>query len=99
MKLFYGWVIVGAAMVVTRVGFGAMFSLGVFLQPMSEAEGWPRAGISTAALLDFLAMGVGSFFYLVARELSHFYGAVAIAFTFRPPRLLPAALPTPSVAH
>ena len=26
-------------------------------------------------------------------------GAVAIAFTFRPPRLLPAALPSPSVAH
>ena len=26
-------------------------------------------------------------------------GAVAIAFTFRPPRSLPAALPSPSVAH
>jgi MFS family permease len=61
MKLFYGWVIVGAAMVVTCVGFGAMFSLGVFLQPMSEATGWSRTGISTAALLNFLFMGVGSF--------------------------------------
>jgi hypothetical protein len=30
MKSYYGWVIVGAAMVVTCVGFGAMFSLGVF---------------------------------------------------------------------
>ena len=63
MKLFYGWVIVGAAMVVTCVGFGAMFSLGVFLQPMSEAMGWSRTGISTAALLNFLCMGVGSFFW------------------------------------
>lgn len=61
MTLFYGWVIVGAAMVVTCVGFGAMFSLGVFLQPMSEATGWSRTGISTAALLNFLCMGVGSF--------------------------------------
>src|SRR2546426_7736888 len=63
MKLFYGWVIVGAAMVVTCVGFGAMFSLGVFLQPMTEAMGWSRTGISTAALLNFLCMGVGSFFW------------------------------------
>ena len=63
MKLFYGWVIVGAAMVVTCVGFGAMFSLGVFLQPMSEAMGWSRTGISTAALFNFLCMGVGSFFW------------------------------------
>ena len=47
MKLFYSWIIVGAAMVVTCVGFGA----------------------------------------------------IAIAFTFRPPRQLPAALPSPSVAH
>jgi MFS family permease len=62
-KLFYGWVIVGAAMVVTCVGFGAMFSLGVFLQPMSESMGWSRTGISTAALLNFLCMGVGSFFW------------------------------------
>ena len=38
-----------------------MFSLGVFLQPMSAAEGWSRTGISTAALLNFLCMGVGSF--------------------------------------
>ena len=61
MKVFYGWVIVGAAMVITCAGFGAMFSLGVFLQPMSAATGWSRTGISTAALLNFLCMGVGSF--------------------------------------
>jgi MFS family permease len=63
MKLFYGWVIVGVAMVVTCVGFGAMFSLGVFLQPMAQVEGWSRTGISTAALLNFLCMGIGSFFW------------------------------------
>jgi len=61
LKVFYGWVIVGAAMVVTCIGFGAMFSLGVFLQPMSADTGWSRTGISTAALLNFLCMGVGSF--------------------------------------
>jgi len=63
MKIFYGWVVVGVAMVVTCVGFGAMFSLGVFLQPVSAATGWSRTGISTAALLNFLCMGIGSFFW------------------------------------
>src|SRR5439155_562930 len=61
MKLFYGWVIVGAGIVITCVGLGAMFSLSVFLQPMSEAMGWSRTDISTAALLNYLCMGVASF--------------------------------------
>ncbi|HEX4994487.1 MAG TPA: MFS transporter, partial [Methylomirabilota bacterium] len=43
------------------VGIGSMLSLGVFLQPMSEAMGWSRSGISLAAMLNFLCMGVGSF--------------------------------------
>jgi MFS family permease len=63
MKLFYGWVIVGAGIVMTCVGIGSMLSLGVFLQPMSGAMGWSRAGISLAALLNFLSMGVAAFFW------------------------------------
>ena len=63
VKIFYGWVIVGAGIVVTCIGFGAMLSLSVFLQPMSEAMGWSRTGISTAALLNWLCMGVGTFIW------------------------------------
>ncbi len=63
MKIFYGWVIVAAGIVMTCVGIGSMLSLGVFLQPMSEAMGWSRSGISLAAMLNFLCMGVGSFFW------------------------------------
>jgi MFS family permease len=61
MKLFYGWVIVGAGIIITCVGFGAMLTLGVFLQPISEAMGWSRTGIAMAALLNFLCMGIGAF--------------------------------------
>ncbi len=61
MKIFYGWVVVGVGIVVTCVGFGAMLSLSVFLQPMAAAMGWSRTGIATAALLNFLCMGVGAF--------------------------------------
>ena len=63
MKIFYGWVIVGVGIIVSCVGMGAMSSLGVFLQPMSESMGWSRTGISTAALLNFLSMGAGAFIW------------------------------------
>jgi MFS family permease len=43
------------------VAMGAMFSLAVFLQPMSESTGWSRTGISSAMTLDFLAMGIAAF--------------------------------------
>jgi MFS family permease len=63
MTLFYGWVIVAVGIVVTCVGFGAMLSLSVFLQPLADAMGWSRTGIATAALLNFLCMGVGAFLW------------------------------------
>jgi MFS family permease len=61
MKIFYGWVIVGTGIVITCVGFGAMLSLSVFLAPINESMGWSRTGIATAAMLNFLCMGVGAF--------------------------------------
>lgn len=57
----YGWVVVGAGMLITCVGMGSLFSLAVFLQPMAVDTGWSRTGISTAMTIDFLAMGVSAF--------------------------------------
>jgi MFS family permease len=59
--VFYGWGIVAVGIVVTCVGFGAMLSLGVFLQPMADTQGWSRSGIAAAAMLNFLCMGAGTF--------------------------------------
>jgi hypothetical protein len=42
------------------VAVGAMFSLAVFLTPMSEATGWSRAGISFE-MINFIVMAFGSF--------------------------------------
>jgi MFS family permease len=64
----YGWVIVAAGALITCVAIGAMFSLAVYLQPMSDATGWSRAGISGAMTLDFLAMGVAGFFWGAASD-------------------------------
>jgi hypothetical protein len=57
----YGWVVVGAGALMTCVAMGSMFSLAVFLQPMSVDTGWSRTGISTAMTIDFLAMGFAAF--------------------------------------
>src|SRR5690242_340838 len=72
MNTRYGWVVVGAGALMTCVAFGAVFSLAVLLQPMEQATGWSRAGISAAMTLVFLAMGVGGF---VWGALSDRYGA------------------------
>ncbi|RZS85652.1 MFS transporter [Pigmentiphaga kullae] len=57
----YGWVIVAAGALITCVAAGAMFSLAVYLQPISADTGWSRAGISAAMTLDFLVMGIAAF--------------------------------------
>jgi len=59
----YGWVVVGAGAMMTCVGFGAMLSLAVFLQPISQDMGWSRSGVSAAATIDFLCMGLAAFFW------------------------------------
>jgi len=61
MNFSYRWVIVAIGALMTCVGIGAMFSLAVYLEPMSTSTGWSRAGISSAMTLDFLVMGVASF--------------------------------------
>lgn len=63
MERSYGWVVVGAGMLMTCIGIGAMFSLAVFLQPIATDTGWSRSGISTAATLDFLSMGAAAFLW------------------------------------
>ena len=61
MKLHYGWVIVACGALMSCVAIGALFSLAVFLQPIAQATGWSRTGISSAMTLNFLALGIGAF--------------------------------------
>ena len=61
--LSYGWVVVGVGALMTCVAFGSMLSLAVFLQPISQDMGWSRSGVSAAATIDFLAMGLAAFFW------------------------------------
>src|SRR5256885_12139930 len=69
---FYGWVVVAVGALMTCVAFGSMLSLAVFLQPISQDMGWSRSGVSAAATIDFLAMGLAAFFW---GSLSDRFGA------------------------
>jgi len=71
-KYSYGWVVVAVGALMGCMAVGAMFSLAVFLQPMTQDTGWSRAAISSAMTLNFLIMGVGGFAW---GALSDRYGA------------------------
>ncbi|MGQ0656382.1 MAG: MFS transporter [Betaproteobacteria bacterium] len=64
------------------VAVGAMFSLAVFLQPITESTGWSRTSVSSAMTLNFLIMGAGGFMW----------GALSDRFGTRPVVLAGAVL-------
>ena len=61
MESRYRWVIVATGGFMGCVAIGSIFTLPVFLEPMSAATRWSRTGISLAMTLDFLMMGVAAF--------------------------------------
>jgi len=71
MESPYRWVIVAAGGLLGCVAIGAMFSLPVFLLPMSKETGWSVTGISAAMTIGFLAMAAAS---MVWGNLSDRYG-------------------------
>lgn len=76
-KIFYGWVVLGAAVAIISMGIGVLFSLGVFLKPIEEAMRWGRGGISSAAFLNWVIMGLGSFVWGI---LSDRFGTRTVVF-------------------
>src|SRR5262245_44500156 len=57
----YGWVMVALGAFMSCIAVGAMFSLAVFLQPITQSTGWSHTAVSAAMTLNFLAMGAGGF--------------------------------------
>ena len=64
----YGWVIVLAAVVIVGLGVGALFSLGVFLEPMQKSMSWSRGAISGVALWMWVTYGIGSLMWGVLSD-------------------------------
>jgi MFS family permease len=74
----YRWVIVAAGGLLGCVAIGAMFSLPVFLLPISRDTGWSVTGVSSAMTIGFLAMAFAS---IAWGSLSDRLGARIIALT------------------
>lgn len=68
MTVSYRWVLVAIGALMTCVSAGAMFSLAIFLEPISTATGWSRAGISGAMTVNFIAMGIAGFVWGTASD-------------------------------
>lgn len=60
-RLFYGWIVLGAASLIITMAIGTLFSLGVFLKPIEDGMNWSRGAIGGVALLSWLIVGLGSF--------------------------------------
>jgi len=77
----YRWVIVGAGGLLGCVAIGAMFSLPVFLLPISRSTGWSVTSVSSAMTIGFVAMALASMAWgTVADRI----GPRPVALTFRP---------------
>jgi len=74
----YRWVVVAAGGLMGCAAMGALFALPVLLNPMVEAIGWSRTGISAAMTIGFLAMAASA---MVWGALSDRFGARPVVLT------------------
>jgi sugar phosphate permease len=63
-RFFYGWLILGCAVLVMALASGTRMSFGIAMLPLSEQFGWTRTLLSTIALITgiiggLLQMGMG----------------------------------------
>jgi len=70
-RIFYGYIIVLASVLILVVMHGISSSFGVFFSPLQETFGWNRATISGATSVAFFLMG---FFSTIAGRLTDRYG-------------------------
>ena len=57
--LFWGWYVVAGAFLLHAVSYGARYSFGIFVQPLTAENGWSRTVISLAASLNMLFFAAG----------------------------------------
>ncbi len=56
-RLHYGWIVLGAVVLIMLGGSGLRAVFGVFIKPMEAEFGWDRASLSGAAALSLLLLG------------------------------------------
>jgi MFS family permease len=58
-RLFWGWVVVAGGFVLMSVSYGARYSFGVFVEPLTVENGWSRSVVSITASINLLAYALG----------------------------------------
>lgn len=58
-RLFYGWIVMVACLLVTMVSSGTMMAFGVFINPMSADLGWSHSVLSFSYAVSSIVSGVG----------------------------------------
>ncbi len=57
-KIFYGYVVVAAAFLITIISHGAQYTFGIFFKPLLEEFGWTKAATSAAFSLYLVLYGI-----------------------------------------
>lgn len=58
-RLFWGWYVVAGAFLLMVVNYGARYSFGIFVQPLTLENGWSRSAVSLAASINLLVYALG----------------------------------------
>jgi len=62
-KIFWGWHVVAGAFLLMAANYGARYSFGIFVQPLTVENGWSRSAVSLAAtinLITYALAGIGA---------------------------------------
>jgi MFS family permease len=62
-NIFWGWYVVAGAFLLMAANYGARYSFGIFVQPLTVENGWSRSAVSLAAtinLLTYALAGIGA---------------------------------------
>lgn len=60
-RIFYGWWVVGATLLLFILAYGVRGSFGIYLKPIAESLGWNRAAVSGAFSIYLMVYSVSAF--------------------------------------
>ncbi|MGZ3607223.1 MAG: MFS transporter [Syntrophales bacterium] len=61
-SIFWGWYVVMGAFLISSISYGARYSFGVFVKPMSVDYGWSRSVVSLGASINMIVYSICAIF-------------------------------------
>jgi MFS family permease len=58
-KIFLGWYVVAGAFLIMALSHGGRYCFGIFVQPLTDENGWSRSVVSLAASINLLVYALG----------------------------------------